>query len=101
MAATETINVRLPEDLKRQGTQVLKQNGISLSEAIRRMLEYLNQEQMVPEWMLAADASLNSVQVKRQKLRFLAGSCPVDPDVDAKEVYRAHLLEEHSPKANE
>lgn len=96
MAATETINVRLPEDLKRQGTQVLKQNGISLSEAIRRMLEYLNQEQIIPEWMLAEDASLNDVQVKRQKLRSLAGSCPIDPDIDAKEVYHAHLLKKYS-----
>ena len=35
MASSAVLNIRLPEDLKRHGNQVLERNGISTSEAVR------------------------------------------------------------------
>lgn len=96
MGATETINVRLPEDLKRQGGRVLEQNGVSISQAVRKMFEYLEREQAVPDWMGDGGCASDATEARRAKLRSLAGVAAVKPDTDSRAVYREHLLQKHS-----
>lgn len=96
MGVTETINVRLPEDLKRQGGRVLEQNGVSISQAVRKMFEYLEYEQAVPDWMVDTASASDAIEARRTKLRALAGIAVVDPDTDSRAVYREHLLQKHS-----
>ena len=51
MAATATLNVRLPEDLKDRGAQVLRREGVSVSDAVRGLYEYMEKEQRLPEFI--------------------------------------------------
>lgn len=95
MGATETINVRLPEDLKRQGGRVLEQNGVSISQAVRKLFEYLEREQAVPSWMGDTGYASDAIEARRTKLRSLAGAAAVEPDTDSRAIYREHLLQKH------
>ena len=51
MQATETLIKRLPEELKRHGGQVLERYGLSVSEAVRGLYEYLDREQGLPDFL--------------------------------------------------
>ena len=73
--ATATINVRLPEDLKASGEEVLNREGLSVSDAVRRLYEYLDEAQAVPEFLkntLGPD-SPDLVAEQRARLESLAG----------------------------
>ena len=71
MTATATLNVRLPEDLKNRGAQVLKREGVSVSDAVRGLYEYLEKEQRLPEFIKPAseNARREAVERKRSTLR--------------------------------
>lgn len=89
-----TINARLPEALKRHGSEVLKCNGISTSAAIRSLYEHLEQTQAVPEWM--QDSKADVYARRRELAKSLASrQDSVPADYDAKEAYRAHLLDKY------
>lgn len=65
MSATATLNIRLPEELKEHGMQVLARQHISVSEAVRQLFCELERSQQVPEFL--ADASpRDDIQGKRQ-----------------------------------
>ena len=101
MALAGTINARLDESLKRHGGQVLDRSGLSATEAIRRLYQYMEREQQVPAWMLdEADAQAQKER-KRQRLRQLVGSVPLEPGCDVRADYRNHLLEKHGPGVRE
>lgn len=54
MSSGATLNVRFSgsaADAKRRGDAVLAREGISTSEAIRRLYAYLDETQAVPSWM--------------------------------------------------
>ncbi len=97
MAVAGTINARLDASLKRRGGQVLDRCGVSTTEAIRRLYEYLDREQAVPEWMRDVDGDAAEIERKRRKLRSLAGCVALPADCDARADYREHLLEKHAP----
>ena len=61
MAATATLNVRLPEDLKDRGAQVLRREGVSVSDAVRGLYEYMEKEQRLPEFIKPANEDAPSL----------------------------------------
>ena len=50
-AATAQLNVRVPAELKRGGDEVLSRFGISASEAVRGLLDYVVSHQAPPEFL--------------------------------------------------
>ncbi len=88
MAATATLNVRIDEALKERGNQVFARHGISTTTAVRRLYEYADHEQKVPEWMV--DQKGVCAQ-RRRLLRELVGVIDVPGDYDAKADYQTHL----------
>ena len=97
MAATETINVRMEGTLKDHGMQVLERNKVSVSDAIRRLFEHLENEQTVPDWM--QDDVREKASEKRAHLREMVGRLKDLPERGAQsdpiEDYRRHLVEKH------
>lgn len=91
MAATATLNIRLPEDLKRHGGQVLDRAGVSTSDAVRGLYEYMDREQKVPDFI--QPVAQDTVAAKRQALRALAGAVKLPEGFDARAEYRQHVLE--------
>ena len=79
MSATATLNIRLPEELKEHGMQVLARQHISVSEAVRQLFCELERSQQVPEFL--ADASpRDDIQGKRQLLRTMVRASRPTPD---------------------
>ena len=77
MSATATLNIRLPEELKEHGMQVLARQHISVSEAVRQLFCELERSQQVPEFL--ADASpRDDIQGKRQLLRTMVARITSD-----------------------
>lgn len=99
MAATGTLNVRMDESLKERGNQVFARRGISTSAAVRKLYEYVDREQDVPEWMI--DSAEDEIARKRRLLRELVESVQALPDrggdtkLTAKELYHQHLDEKY------
>ncbi|RDB73296.1 hypothetical protein C1875_00105 [Eggerthella lenta] len=93
MAATATLNVRLPEDLKDRGAQVLRREGVSVSDAVRGLYEYMEKEQRLPEFIKPAneDARRSAVERKRSTLRDMAGVLSPSPCSEARDEWREHL----------
>lgn len=80
--ATATLNVRLPEELKERGMQVLNREGISVSEIVRELFLYMEQNQKVPALLKEQSQSIqNETERRKDALRSLIGILPSD-DVD-------------------
>ncbi len=94
MATTAYLNIRLPKELKDQGNQVLERSGVSVSKLVRSMYEYMAREQEIPSFAVQPDAG-DAVQCKRRVLRSLAGIADIPADLDARQVWRDHLVEKH------
>lgn len=75
---------------QRQGGRALEQNGVSISQAVRKMFEYLEREQAVPDWMADAGCASDATEAKRAKLRTLAGAAAVNP-ADLREALKEPL----------
>lgn len=95
MAATATINARISESLKRQGGQVLDRYGVSTTEAVRSLYEYLAREQRVPDWM-APQTDKDKHAQRRSYVHSLPKRDLIPPHMDAKREYRLHLSEKHA-----
>jgi DNA-damage-inducible protein J len=70
-----TINVRIDKGLKTGGDEILKREGVSVSDAIRRLYSYLETEQSIPEFLRALDESClgEVIAKKRASLKNLIG----------------------------
>ena len=97
MAISGTINARLPEGLKRHGMQVLDREGVSVSQAVRSLFEFLETEQTVPSWMVAEKSGDAEVEANRRKLRSLVGVASVPAGFDAKKAFREEQLQKCQP----
>lgn len=97
MAATATLNIRLPEDLKEHGMQVLEREGVSVSELVRELFRELAETQELPDF--ARDARSPSRQEecdrRRAALRAMSGIAPSAPTLE--EARRARLEEKCAP----
>ena len=94
-----TINARLPEPLKRHGSEVLKRNGVSVSAAVRSLFEHLEKSQEIPVWMQAEEDDV--YQRRRSFARSIAtaASDSIPRDLDAREAFMRHELEKHGARS--
>ena len=69
------MNIRMPQDLKEAGEEVLHANGISATEAIRSFYALLAKTQEVPTWITHSEN--NEISSKRNLLKQLSGSAPL------------------------
>ncbi len=90
MAPTATLNVRMPEDLKRNGDMVLARAGVSVSDAVRELYRLLEREQTVPAWLTEGRAE-DAFEHRRQLLRSVAGAAAVPSDFDLDDLKRERL----------
>ena len=65
MATVATINVRLPQELKERGGQVLERENISISDLVRELYAYMEKNQEIPE---ALTPKREDVFEKRRRL---------------------------------
>ncbi len=94
MASSAVLNIRLPEELKRHGNQVLERNGISTSEAVRRLYEYLECEQDIPEFMNDC-ANTKEFEKRRKALRSIVGSLHIPEGLDLDALRQERFEERH------
>lgn len=101
MAAVATLNVRLPEDLKERGMQVLEREGVSASELIRDLFRELGETQQLPDFARVRACDRGEAEAKRAALREFVclgrsfeGNDAFD---DPRNAYREHLLRKHRP----
>lgn len=94
MASSAVLNIRLPEELKHHGNQVLERNGISTSEAVRKLYEYLESEQDIPEFM--NDCANTKVYEKRRRaLRCIAGSLHIPEELNLSDLRKERFDEKY------
>ena len=84
MAATATLNVRMPEDLKRNG------DIVSVSDAVRGLYRFLESEQDVPAWVLC-ERREDAFGERRRLLREIAGIAPLPDGFSLDDVKRERL----------
>lgn len=90
MAATATLNVRLSESLKNHGMQVLDRAGVSTTQAVRSLFEYMEREQSLPDYMQAAPCA--DTDERRAALRDFAGcAVGIGSGADVAQVKAARL----------
>ena len=95
---TATLNVRMPEDLKRSGDRVLEREGISVSDAVRGLYRYLEYEQKAPEWLRhGEDGNEDVFERRRRALRQLVGIVDLPPDFDPDAVSHERLMRKTEP----
>lgn len=104
MGATATLNIRLPEELKEHGVQVLAKQHISVSKAVRQLFCELERSQQVPDFLADATAG-DDICERRELLRAMVGPSRPTPEAlepsiapkghDWRGDWREHLLEKH------
>ena len=68
-----TLNVRMSPVLKERGDKVLKEHGISTSEAIRALWQELADTRALPPFLMAATQEDSALKAKKLALESLAG----------------------------
>lgn len=63
-----TLNIRLDKLLKERGEKVLKDNGISVSDAVRGLWEEMATTRSVPSFLVSSDYAEVTKNKKRQAL---------------------------------
>jgi len=92
-----TLNVRMPEELKDRGMQVLKREGLSVSDLMRDIFSYLEENQEVPEFAAASKQGMSEADIakRRAAMQSLVGILP--PDVDVKAARHERLMGKTRP----
>jgi DNA-damage-inducible protein J len=96
--STATINVRLPQELKRGGDEVLRRAGVTVTQAIRSLYGYMDEHQDIPPFIGrgTTDAKRDAIAQKRAALASLAGIANVtDAAIGHEDDRYAHLVEKH------
>ena len=80
-----TLNVRMPEELKDRGMQVLEKEGVSVSDLVRDLFGYLEENQEVPEFVTASKPGMSKADAEQRRaaMRSLIGILPPDVDIEA------------------
>ncbi len=84
-SATATLNIRLPQDLKEHGLQVLDREGVSTSEAVRGLFRLLDKEQCVPGWVTEGEKT-GTFEQRRRLVREIASIAPINDDLSLEEI---------------
>lgn len=86
---TTMVNIRMPQELKMTGEEVLHANGISATEAIKSFYEQLGRTQEIPKWIKPSD-NINTIE-RRKLLRKLTGSAPLEKNMTLQELRSERL----------
>lgn len=83
--ANSTINIRIDASLKERGDEVLKQNGISTTAAIKMLWEELAQTHQLPKFIIKRQQKNSSSEIKRKLalLDKLTGIAELSPEEQA------------------
>ena len=93
MEAAATINVRMPETLKRNGGKVLERDQVSPSELVRSVYRYMDKHQEIPACLeLSCDDQRSTQDRRRALLREITGTIDLPADFDIKAA-RAERIE--------
>ena len=80
-----TLNVRMPAALKRGGSRVLQENGMSPTLIVRKLYAYMDREGHIPECFVDAESNENDLRTQRRAIaRSVAGSISLPNDFDVK-----------------
>lgn len=78
-----TLNVRMSKELKGNGDAVLERCGISVSEAVRGLYEYLAREQKLPDFIATKEDRVSEkTRARREAFRQIIGIVPEDISLD-------------------
>ncbi len=94
MTSDAVLNVRLPQDLKDQGSRVLKKNHVTVTGVIRRLYEYMEREQKIPDCLIE-DEQIPLREKRRQILRSVAGSIHLPAGLDEDDARGMYLDAKH------
>lgn len=94
MGTTATLNVRLPENLKKHGAQVLERNGLSVSDAVRGLYEYLQEHQSLPAF-LESNEEKSLYERRRELARSLTGIISLPDGFDARRAREERIAEKY------
>ena len=72
MESNATLNIRLPKTLKEHGSQILNYNGISTSQAVRKLFEYMEREQKIPDCIASSNPE-DKYEQRRELIKSFAG----------------------------
>lgn len=97
MATTAMLNVRLDRSMKAEGEGVLSRAGLTATDAIRALYQYMEKTHEVPDCCIPQTSSLTADQ-KRKALRELIGVAPLRSGEDA-QTLKAERLSRHSFEA--
>lgn len=100
MPSDAVLNIRLPKSLKEHGNQVLSRNGMSVSKAVRRLYEYMEREQTLPD-VIADATDIGRCNDRRRLLREIVGVVDLPSGFDARQAYRDHLVEKYERSLSE
>ncbi|MGI6217958.1 MAG: hypothetical protein ACOYIK_10170 [Coriobacteriales bacterium] len=96
MSKMATLNVRLPEELKRHGSQVLEREDVTPTQLVKSLYSYMEREQAIPECLRAElGASKSKYDMRRKLLRDIAGSVDLPEDFDFNETRRRRIEEKY------
>lgn len=92
MEAAATINVRMPETLKRNGGKVLEHNRVSPSELVRSVYRYMDKHQELPPCLELSGGSESSIRDRRRALlRDVAGAIDLPAGFDARAAFAERI----------
>ena len=74
-----TLNIRLEPTLKQHGAAVLQREGLTVTEAVRALYEYMDEHQEFPD-VLRADSQAKQRKANRRRdlMRSMVGILPAD-----------------------
>lgn len=97
MAANAVLNIRLPEDLKRHGNQVLDKNNVSISQVVRDLYKYMETEQDIPSFAKPNEDS-DKFERRRRLLETLDKSPNIPDDLDLKRIKGDRLMKKYGER---
>ena len=82
-----TLNIRLEPALKQHGMEVLQRQNVTVTEAVRALFRYMEANQKLPDELLIASNTNQSLIDRRRKLmKSMIGILPADASLaEAKE----------------
>lgn len=94
MASNAVLNIRLPEELKNHGNQVLERNDISVSQVVRDLYRFMEREQEVPSFA-KADAAPDKFENRRKVLQDLKSNIDIPKDFDIKKMRSERIMDRY------